>query len=112
VSVYLSSDSVRLPFLLFSDGAAIDFAGYMAANRTIIGDLSFSDAAGVVHLIGGGCDGYRACLDPPGGQLDFIRGGTPVVATARQSERETRYLPPEPNGEQVARGTVGVQFGK
>jgi hypothetical protein len=76
----VAADSVTLNLLLFSDGSSIDFAGYMAANRTIIGDLWFSDPAGVVHSIGGGCDGYPACLDTPGGQLDFIRGGSTVVA--------------------------------
>jgi hypothetical protein len=76
----VAADSVTLNLLLFSDGSSIDFAGYMAANRTIIGDLWFTDAAGSVHSIGGGCDGYPLCLDTPGGQLDFIRSGSTVVA--------------------------------
>ncbi len=85
----VAADDVTLNFGLPPppDGlSSIDFAGRVAANRSIIGGLTFTDPTGIVHSIGGGCASYPVCLDTPGGQLHFIRGGTPVVAGARQSE--------------------------
>jgi len=82
----VAGDDVTLNFGLYPDGASIDFAGRVAANRSIIGGLTFTASDGVPHSIGGGCNSYPVCLDTPGGQLNFIRGGTPVAAGARESE--------------------------
>jgi hypothetical protein len=77
----LVADTVTLNFGEYSDGASVDFSGLMAVDRSVIGDLAFRDASGVSHRIGGGCDAGPVCLDAPGGQLHFIRGGTTVVAS-------------------------------
>ena len=77
----LVADSVTLNFGQYSDGASVDFGGRVAVDRSVIGDLAFSDASGVSHRIGGGCDVGPICLDAPGGQLHFIRGGTVVAAS-------------------------------
>ena len=77
----LVADTVTLNFGVYSDGAYVDFSGHVTVDRSIIGDLAFSDAAGVSHRIGGGCDVGPICLDAPGGQLHFMRGGTTVVAS-------------------------------
>ena len=81
----LIADTVALNFGQYSDGASMDLAGRVAVDRSVIGDLVFSDASGVSHHIGGGCDAGPVCIETPG-QLDFIRGGTNVVADARQEE--------------------------
>jgi hypothetical protein len=71
----LVADTVTLNFGQYSDGASVDFTGRVAVDRSAIGDLSFRDASGVSHHIGGGCAAGPVCLDTPG-QLHFIRGGT------------------------------------
>ena len=76
----LVADTVTLNFGQYSDGASVDFTGRVAVDHSVIGDLAFSDASGVIHLIGGACDAGPVCLDTPGGQLHFIRGGTTVIA--------------------------------
>jgi hypothetical protein len=74
------ADSVTVNLGAYSDGASLDFAGRVAVDRSVIGDLAFRDASGVSHHIGGGCGVGAVCLDTPG-QLHFIRGGTTVVAS-------------------------------
>src|SRR6266550_2182293 len=75
----VAADDVTLTFpvpAVIADYTSIDFGGRLA-NGSIIGTLTFTDPAGVVHTIGGGCGSNPVCLDAPGGQLTFIRGGTP-----------------------------------
>jgi hypothetical protein len=69
----LVADTVTLNFGQYADGASVDFTGRVAVDRSVIGDLAFSDASGVSHHIGGGCDLGPVCLETPG-QLHFIRG--------------------------------------
>lgn len=79
----LVADTVSLNFGQYPDGASVDFTGHVAADRSVVGDLTFSDASGVSHHIGGECNPGPVCLDAPG-QLHFIRGGSTVVASDRR----------------------------
>jgi len=75
------ADDVTLNFAKYADGTSTDYAGRVAGDGSVFGDLTFRDFAGVVHHIGP-CTPGPVCLDYPG-QLDFVRGGTPVAAVTR-----------------------------
>jgi hypothetical protein len=81
----VAGDSVTLNFFLFTDASSIYFVGQLSGNGNIIGYVMYTDDNGVIHTVGGPCNGYPSCLDAPGGELDFAQGGVAVVSASRRT---------------------------
>jgi hypothetical protein len=67
-----TADGITLILGAYPDGSFVDLA-LRVVGRSVVGDLTFSDASGVRHPIGPACDAgpWAVCLDSPG-HLEFV----------------------------------------